>query len=178
MNKHLPFEEWILADDTLPETDLQELQRHLRECEHCRSIDQGWRLARQSLRETGMEAPAPGFTNRWKTMARDRKQTPGPAQAWFFLAATGLGSLGLAMVLAVQTSAEGFSLSGVFSRSATMVAGTLEDWASASDTMGMVLRIVSHSIPPVWYLLAVFLLSVLGILGLLWFVRTTRVGRK
>jgi anti-sigma factor RsiW len=178
MNRHLPFEEWILSDDTLSENDLRELQRHLRECDQCRSIDQGWRLARQSLRETEMQAPAPGFANRWKAMARQRLQTPSPAQAWFFLVATGLGSLAMATALAVQTSAEGFSLSGVFSRSATVVAGTLGDWASASDTLGLVLRIVSHSIPPVWYLLAVFLLSVLGILGLLWFVRTTREGKK
>jgi anti-sigma factor RsiW len=178
MNRHLPFEDWILADEPLPETDLQELQRHLRECDQCRSIDQRWQSVRQTLRESGMQSPEPGFANRWKAMAGERMHTPGPAQAWYFLAATGLGSLILATVLAVQTSAEGFSLSGVFSRSASVVAGTLGDWADATNTLGTVFRIVSRSIPPVWYLLAVFLVSVLGILGLLWFVRTTREGKK
>jgi anti-sigma factor RsiW len=178
MNSHQPFEEWIFTDEALPENDLQKLNRHLQECDQCRSIDRGWKLARQSLRETGMLMPAPGFTNRWKALARQRMETPAPAQAWFFLAATGLGSLILAAVLAIQTSAEGLSLSGVFSRSATVVAGTLGDWASASNTLGKVLRIVSHSIPPAWYLAAVFLLSILGIFGLLWFVRTTRAGKK
>jgi anti-sigma factor RsiW len=178
MTKHLPFEDWILADDALPENDLRELQRHLGECDQCRAIDQGWQAARRSLQETGMQAPAPGFSTRWKAMARQRLEAPSPAQAWFFLAATGLGSLAMATALALQTTSEGFSLSAIFSRSATMVVGTLGDWASASDTLGLVLRIVSRSIPPVWYLLAVFLLSVLGILGLLWFVRTTREAKK
>jgi anti-sigma factor RsiW len=178
MNKHLPFEEWILADEALPENDLRELKRHLQECDQCRRLDQGWQAARQSLLETGMQSPAPGFSTRWKALARQRLETPSPSQAWYFLAATGLGTLAMAAALALQTSAEGFSLPAVFSRSATMVVGTLGDWAGASDTLGMVLRIVSRTIPPAWYLLAVFLLSVLGILGLLWFVRTTREGKK
>jgi anti-sigma factor RsiW len=178
MNRHLPFEDWIFADDALPENDLRELQRHLRECDQCRSIDQRWQAARQTLQEAGMQTPAPGFTTRWKAMARRRLETPGPAQAWIFLAATGLGSLVMAALLAMQTSTEGFSLSGVFSRSSTAVAGMLQDWANASNALGMVLRIISRSIPPAWYLIAVFLLSVLGILGLLWFVRTTREGKK
>jgi len=178
MNRHLPFEDWIFADDALPENDLRELQRHLRECDQCRSIDQRWQAARQAIQEAGIQAPAPGFTNRWKAMARQRLETPGPAQAWIFLTATGLGSLVMAALLAMQTSTEGFSLSGVFSRSSTAVAGTFQDWANASNSLGMVLRIVSRSIPPVWYLIAVFLLSVFGILGLLWFVRTTRERKK
>jgi len=178
MNRHLPFEEWIFDDDALPENDLRELQRHLRECDQCRSINNRWQAARQTLQEAGMQAPIPGFTSRWKAMARRRLETPGPAQAWIFLAATGLGSLVMAVLLAMQTSAEGFSLSGVFSRSSTAVAGTLQDWANASNALGMVLRIVSRSIPPAWYLIVVFILSLLGILGLLWFVRTTREGKK
>jgi anti-sigma factor RsiW len=178
MSRHLPFEDWIFADEALPENDLRELQRHLRDCAECRSIDQRWQAARQSLREAGMQTPAPGFTTRWKAMATRRLKTPGPAQAWIFLAATGLGSLVMAALLAVQTSAEGFSLTGVFSRSSTAVAGTLRDWANASNALGMVFRIVSRSIPPAWYLIAVFFLSVLGILGLLWFVRKTREGKK
>jgi anti-sigma factor RsiW len=178
MNRHLPFEDWIFADDALPENDLRELQHHLRECDQCRSIDQRWQAARQAMREAGMQTPAPGFTTRWKAIARRRLDTPGPAQAWIFLAATGLGSLVMAVLLAMQTSTEGFTLSGVFSRSSTAAAGMLQDWADASNALGMVLRIISRSIPPAWYLIAVFLLSVLGILGLLWFVRTTREGKK
>lgn len=178
MNRHQPFEDWILSEDILAENDLQALQRHLRECAQCRSISQGWQAARQSLQEAGMQSPASGFANRWKALARRRLETPSPTQAWIFLAATGIGSLVMASLLAVQTSTQGFSLSGVFSHSSAAVTGTLGDWAKASDTLGTVLRIVSHSIPPVWYLVAVFILSVLGILGLLWFVRATREGKK
>jgi hypothetical protein len=178
MNRHQPFEDWILAEDALTENEVQALQRHLRDCAQCRSISLGWQAARQSLQSAGEESPAPGFASRWKAMARQRLETPSPAQAWIFLAATGVGSLVMASLLAVQTSTQGFSLSGVFSRTSAAMTGTLGDWAKASDTLGTALRIVSHSIPPVWYLVAVFLLSVLGILGLLWFVRATREGKK
>jgi hypothetical protein len=178
MNRHLPFEEWILADEVLPEDARRKLQLHLQECAQCRRIAERWQSARQCLQEAGMLAPAAGFTNRWKAMAKQRRQTPSPAQAWVFLAATGLGSLAMAAALAVQTSAEGFSLSGVFSRSMSVAAGTVREWIDTPDTLGMVIRIVSRSIPPVWYLLAVFLLSALGILGLLWFVRSAHRGKK
>lgn len=178
MNRHLPFEDWIFSEDGLPEADQQELQHHLSECDQCRSIDQRWQSVRMSMRNAGMQAPLPGFTARWKNLARERLETPARSPAWIFLAATGLGSVVTAVLLAVQTSGAGVTLSGIVARSSTAVAGTLQDWADASDALGMVLRIVSRSIPPVWYLVAVFVLSVLGILGLLWFVRATREGKK
>jgi anti-sigma factor RsiW len=178
MNKHLPFEDWIFSEDALPENDLRELRRHLGECDQCQAIDLRWQSVRLSLRTAGMQAPAPGFTGRWKTMAGQRLETPARSQAWIFLTATGLGSMVMAVLLAVQTSGASVSLSGIISRSSTAVVGTLQDWADGSDALGMVLRIISRSIPPVWYLVAVFLLSVLGILGLLWFVRTAREGKK
>jgi hypothetical protein len=178
MIRHLPYEEWILADEALPEDARRKLQLHLLECNQCRLIDERWQAARQCLREAGMQAPAAGFATRWKAMARQRLQTPSSTQAWVFLAASGLGSLALAAALAVQTSADGFSFSGVFSRSMSAAVGMLRDWIDTPDTLGMIIRIVVRSIPPAWYLLAVFVLSALGILGLLWFFRLTRRGKK
>jgi hypothetical protein len=94
------------------------------------------------------------------------------------LAASSAGSLVMALVLAAQTSAQGFSMAGVFTRDLSAAAGALADWLDTTNSLGAFLAIVSRSIPPACYLFAVFFVSLVGILWLLLFVRTNARGRK
>jgi len=178
MNNHLPYREWIFEEETLPADSDRQLRLHLDQCAECRAVAEGWGAARRSLTTSPMQAPREGFTSRWKALASERLRTPSPRQAWVLLAASSLGSLAMALVLAVQTSAQGFSLAGVFTRDMSAAAGTLEDWLDASSAFGGFLSIVSRSIPPACYLFAVFFVSLLGILWLLMFVRANSRGEK
>jgi hypothetical protein len=178
MNKHLPYREWIFEEEPLPEDAGRQLRLHLQQCAECQAVAEGWDVAKQCLRSAGMKSPREGFPSRWKALARERLQTPGPRQAWMLLAASGVGSLAMAMALAVQTSAQGFSLAGVFTKDMAAAVGILKEWSDTSHAIGGFLSIVSRSIPPAVYLFAVFLLSLLGVLGLLMFVRTNSRGGK
>jgi anti-sigma factor RsiW len=171
MNEHKPYREWILEDESLPKESQKELKRHLKECRECRSLAENWNAAKASLQTAAAQAPRAGFSGRWKALARARSRTPTPRAAWAMLAAAGLGSLAMAAALALQTSAEGLSLAGVFTRDLTAASGTIGQWLGASRAFGEVLAIVSRSIPPAVYLLAVFLISLIGVLAILAFVR-------
>jgi hypothetical protein len=171
MDKHLPYREWLFAEEPLPAESTRQLRLHLAQCAECQAIADGWRLSETCLKSAAMLEPREGFTARWKALAMDRLRTPSPRQAWAALAATSLGSLAMATVLALQTSAQGFSLAGVFTRDLTAATGALNDWMDASNAFGGFLLIVSQSIPPACYLISVLFLSLLGILWLLMFVR-------
>jgi hypothetical protein len=178
MNKHLPYREWIFEEEPLPADSNRELNRHMQDCAECRALAESWEAAQRCLEDAAIKSPREGFTSRWKALARERIRTPNPRQAWVLLAASSLGSLVMALALAFQTSAHGFSLAGVFSHDLTAAAGTLEDWLNTSNALGGFLSIVSRSIPPACYLFAVFFIGLLGILWLLMFVRANSRGEK
>lgn len=178
MNRHLPYREWIFEEEPLPADSIRQLQLHLKQCAECRAIADGWLLAETCLKNAAVVEPREGFAGRWKALAKDRLRSPDPRQAWALLAASSLGALAMTAVLALQTSAQGFSLAGVFTRDMTAAAGVIKDWSDASQAVGGFFRIVSQSIPPACYLFGIFFLSLLGIFWLLIFVRARSRGEK
>jgi hypothetical protein len=178
MNNHLPYREWIFEEEPLPAESVRELKRHLHQCVECAALADGWTAVRRSMEEAGSKAPRPGFVSRWKAMAAQRLRKPNPRLAWILLAVSSVGSLVMAMALAVETSAQGFSLAGVFNRDLSAAVGTLREWADTSRALNDFLSIVYWSIPPVCYLLAIFFVSLIGILWLLLFVRAGARGDK
>ena len=178
MNNHLPYRDWIFEEDPLPAESTRELRRHLQDCADCRATAEAWDAARQSLIRAEVKSPRAGFTSRWKALAAERIRVPSSRPAWAMLVASSAGSLIMALALAVQTSAQGFSLAGVFTRDLSAAAGALEDWMVTTNSMGTFLAILSRSIPPACYLFAVFFISLIGILWLLLFVRTNARGKK
>ncbi|MBN2086556.1 MAG: zf-HC2 domain-containing protein [Anaerolineales bacterium] len=178
MNKHLPYRDWIFEEETLPADSAQALRRHLQGCPDCRAAAEAWKAARQSLANAGEKSPRTGFTARWKALAAERIRVPSRRPAWAMLAVSSAGSLVMALALAVQTSTQGFSLAGVFTRDLSAAAGALEDWMDTTSSLGAFLTIVSRSIPPACYLFAIFFVSLIGILWLLLFVRSTAQGKQ
>ncbi len=178
MNNHLPYRDWIFEEEPLPAESTRALRRHLKDCADCRTTADAWEAVGQSLKNAGMKSPRAGFTSRWKALAAERVRVPSTRPAWAMLAVSSAGSLIMALVLAIQTSAQGFSLAGVFSRDLSAAAGALEDWMVTTGSLGAFLAIISRSIPPACYLFAIFFISLIGILWLLLFVRTNARGKK
>jgi hypothetical protein len=178
MNNHLRYRDWIFEEEALPADSSRELRRHLQDCADCRSTAEAWAAARQSLKSAVLKSPRDGFTSRWKALAAERMRIPSRRPAWAMLAASSAGSLVMALVLAAQTSAQGFSLAGVFTRDLSAAAGALADWVDTTSSLGAFLAIVSRSIPPACYLFAIFFVSLIGILWLLLFVRANARGKK
>jgi anti-sigma factor RsiW len=178
MDNHRPYRDWIFEDGPLPADSDKALRLHLKQCPDCRAIAEGWGTVRISLETAGEKAPRAGFAARWKAMAAQRLQTPNRRPAWALLAATSVGSVAMALILAVQTSAQGFSMAGVFARNLSAAAGMLAEWTDASSSLGAFLSIVSRTIPPAFYFAAVFLFCLVGAVWLLLIVRACGRGEK
>ncbi|MBN1439164.1 MAG: hypothetical protein JW929_07130 [Anaerolineales bacterium] len=178
MNKHFQYREWIFEEESLPADSARKLETHLKQCAECREIAEGWRGVRRMIQDAGQKAPRAGFSGRWKALAEARRKVPSPRPAWVLLGADAVGALISAAALAVQTSGPGLSLAGVVTRDLTAAAGALDRWLNMSSAVGGFLNILSRSIPPAYYLLAVFILSFIGVLGLLAFVRMNGRGTK
>jgi anti-sigma factor RsiW len=176
MNNHQSYLDWITSDETLPTECARDLREHMEHCARCRSVADGWESARRAIRAAGMEPPASGFTRRWKALVERRIQTPSLKPAWELLAVTGLGSLGLAVGLASQVVASGFSLSGVFTRTVTTATGAFADWSDATEVLAMVARALTHAAPPTLWFGVIFLLGLLCVGWLFILYRCTRQG--
>jgi anti-sigma factor RsiW len=78
---HRLFEDWLLSDEPLEPEQRAELQEHLETCESCTRLAAVWQDTEALLSSTPMQAPQPGFTQRWQSrfaadvVRRQRKQT-------------------------------------------------------------------------------------------------------
>ena len=108
MEKHQLFETWILQDTQLTEDEQKMLNVHLTDCEHCRLLQAGWQATRSMLKEAPKVAPAPGFSQRWKTGLAERRAREQKAQIKrllrYLIGINILTFMGLLIVLFLGTS--------------------------------------------------------------------------
>jgi len=64
--KHNQYKSWILNDQPLTSKQKKELQGHLETCSQCKKFYLTWLSTRQLLSSSHLQAPSPGFSNRWK----------------------------------------------------------------------------------------------------------------
>lgn len=109
--KHQPFEKWLLEQDALQQADRLVLSQHLADCEHCRRLALAIQDVDRKLMSAGMQAPAPGFTGRWRSrLAEHRRRTHQVQTTAIVLALiAGLSALG---VLVTYQFVNGLQLSG------------------------------------------------------------------
>lgn len=91
LTRHLPYEEWLLAQsdpraEGLSAEQQQMLRQHLAECVECQRLAEGWQGARDSLRRAAQIAPAPGFTQRWQERLAQERQRMHRRQSLAMLA--------------------------------------------------------------------------------------------
>lgn len=99
---HQSFENWLLSDGPLPSEQAQALREHLRECEACRLLKEGWSGTRQLFKTTPLAAPQPGFTARWQERLAEQRRRAYRRQSLSVLGFTAGVALTLLVVLGVQ----------------------------------------------------------------------------
>jgi anti-sigma factor RsiW len=110
---HQPFEEWLLSEEPLDETQAQALQAHLDQCQECAPLAQAWKSVRYELSQAPEAAPALGFTQRWQTRQAQRRFERQRRLAWL---GTGLNLLaGFTIFIGLNADKlAGFSLHTAF----------------------------------------------------------------
>jgi len=106
--EHQPFENWILSGESPTASQLAELASHLVFCQHCQFTQEAILGVENLLSSATIESPSPGFTNRFRYLAANRKEEAKRLQSYFFLggilAATVLVSSGYFTILMLTQS--------------------------------------------------------------------------
>lgn len=97
---HQPFENWILDNETLPVEERRKLQAHLDACAQCQRLAKGWEAVRFDLHARPMVAPAPGFSQRWKSGTAERRAREQRKQAWKIFGALLAGAVFVLVAMA------------------------------------------------------------------------------
>lgn len=100
--KHQPFEFWIYERETLSRDQAEDLEDHLEICDSCRALATAWMDIEGQIFSASLVAPAPGFSQRWRSRLADHRRQVNHRQMSAMLLTT---TVGLA-VLSVLFGAE------------------------------------------------------------------------
>lgn len=100
--KHQPYESWLFEQETLSQDQARELEDHLEICAGCHTLATAWKDIEGQLLSASMVAPAPGFTQRWRSRLADHNRRTGQLQMGAVLLATTIGSAALAFLFGVE----------------------------------------------------------------------------
>jgi anti-sigma factor RsiW len=78
---HRPFEDWMLADQTLTPEQKRELQSHLRTCTQCAALAE----VNLALHSARVVAPASGFAGRFQVRLAAQRRVQRKRNFWGFL---------------------------------------------------------------------------------------------
>jgi predicted anti-sigma-YlaC factor YlaD len=103
---HKPFEILLFSDEPLSSEQVNVLQAHLKECEHCRLLSSAWSEMKHLFRTESIVKPAEGFTHRWQSrlavdVLREQQRKHRRQSWWIFALDTGIAVV-LFMLLAAQ----------------------------------------------------------------------------
>lgn len=71
---HKQFENWILDEPELSQTQKKELKKHQAGCLNCSQLETGWQASKVLLKQAAPKTPQPGFKDRWLLFAEKKKQ--------------------------------------------------------------------------------------------------------
>jgi hypothetical protein len=161
---HQPFEEWLLSDEPLDETQTQSLQAHLDQCQECAPLAQAWKAVRYELAQAPEAAPKPGFTQRWQVRQAQRRFERQRRLAWL---GTGLNLLaGFAIFIGLNADMlAGFSLHTMFISWFYTVASLM---ARAGQIQRLVVYALQNVPPAVTVSLWIVVATCFSLLAMLW----------
>jgi hypothetical protein len=99
---HRPFEDWLLAEESLSAEQKVDLQDHLKTCTSCLALAE----VNMALRSKKTTIPAPGFNMRFQSRLAARRSAQRRRNFWgiFVLAVAAVGMLIWRMAGLVQLS--------------------------------------------------------------------------
>lgn len=171
---HLPFEEWLLADEPPAGEQAIELREHLRDCPHCRELEASWASVHKLIQTSEQIAPTPGFTNRWQTRLQAQQQQAFSRkhhrQPWLLLALNFLIAAALLMLLGFQLWSAFHAPQQLLLVKAFILSIFLTVVNISQDILTALIEVTVRYPVVLW----VFLLGLSGFLGSLWL----SVGRQ
>jgi anti-sigma factor RsiW len=171
---HLPFEEWLLADEPPVGEQAIELREHLRDCPHCRELEASWASVNTLFQASEQIAPTPGFTTRWQARLQAQQQETlsrkHTRQPWLFFALNFIIATALFILLGFQLWSTFHSPQQLLLVKAFILSIFLTVVNISQDILTAIIEVTVRFPVVLW----VFLIGLSGFLGSLWL----SVGRQ
>jgi hypothetical protein len=162
---HLPYQDWLFEEtQPLSDTQMSELQQHLRECAECRELSSALRQMEASLKMKPMAAPAEGFTLRWQARLQDERALAHRRQTRLTLGFILAGLAGLLGALIVFVWPWLSVLEAVFWAAAYQLYSVVLFLAEVGEFMTNLLQAMTQVIPLAGWVLAIGMVFELGVL--------------
>lgn len=171
---HQPFESWILDEEPLAKQQLSELEDHLLCCPSCKSLQESWLIAKHQIKSAPVKQAAPGFSMRWQSSLKERREAEERAQSRTLFIWIGCIIAVLLISLAVIAMPE----ISIITVMITLVTNLVTFSTSLDGLLQFVLSI-TRSVPPTTLILvAIGLSSLLSIVSFIWGLSIWRMSRK
>ena len=167
---HRPFEDWLLDDHPLTPEQKRDLQAHLQDCVHCTALAE----VNLELHSVKMAAPAPGFTERFRTRLAAQRVIERRNRLVGVLVLTVGGAGLLAWYIAPYVTRFLGSPAGWIAAVTHFLLTVLDMVRAIGDIGSILFRVLPGFIPPFGWM--VILSAVSGVI-LLWTVSIWRFSR-
>jgi len=162
---HLPFEEWLFAEEALSASQQQALLDHLANCPGCRQLARHRDESEAGLREMAVVQPPRDFLERWGRARRQRLVKIQLWHVWLVLGLCTIGTLTLAAILGWQLAFVAPSPVRLVMEAIRLAASLISDLREAQVVGTVLVEGAGDFLPlSVW----VGLLVSLGLLSTLW----------
>jgi hypothetical protein len=113
---HQPYENWLLDENPLSESQANSLEEHLQRCTECSQLNLAWMAARRQLDLKPQMEPKAGFSKRWMDSLaerRTREHTRQTRRLFIGFGATSLALLVLWLIITLVTASPASMLAGL-----------------------------------------------------------------
>lgn len=157
--KHQQYENWILMDDQLEQTQVRELHEHLKSCSQCSALYQANQQLVRLFSTSAEPAPVPDFSTRWL----ERIDRAEKRRNRIILFGT-LGAIAAATLILVATvGLELRTAMDTFPQMLLNLTSLIASWIiflnQLSNVVSPLLRVGAKLLSPVWLYIGVFILS-------------------
>ena len=157
--KHQQYENWILMDDQLEQSQVRELHKHLKQCSQCAALYQVNQQLTHLFKTAPEPAPAPEFSARWLERADQAEKRKNRLILFGTLGAIALGTL----ILVASVGIELRTAAGTFPQMLLELSSLIANWIiffnQISNIVTPLLRVSAKLLSPIWLYIAVFGLS-------------------
>jgi hypothetical protein len=163
---HPPFSEWLLTEEPLSPEQTQYLNDHLQSCPACSQLQASLFDVRHQFKTSGLAAPTPGFTERWRERLVDQRLKRQRRNAWilfFFAAIMAVGILGVI----------GWQVLEVVTSPVSLLSATVYFWTVTLVTVGGIRSLLwsfVQLIPSMSYMGLLLFIGFFSLMSVLWVV--------
>ena len=174
---HQPFENWILDENRLSETQKHDFLEHLEKCPRCARLDKSWKAARREVKTMPVVAAPVDFSKRFSANLVERRKAHERHQARVLLISLVSSGMAILITLGVfllpQTS--------MLSMMITMLTGVLQAMNLISQLWIFLTSLLKAA--PTSFLISVgvlvsLLVSMLSVIWAFSFYRITMKGMQ